>query len=115
MLVETFAQYSAMLVMEHLYGPEHVRKFLKEELDAYLRSRGSEEIEELPLDRVENQGYIHYRKGAVVMYRLKEEVGEAAVPRAAPHAAAYAFKGALIRRQGLRRRPAPGSGRATTR
>jgi aminopeptidase N len=82
-----------MLVMEHLYGPEHVRKFLKEELDNYLRSRGSEEVEELPLDRVENQGYIHYRKGAVIMYRLKETIGEAAVDRALRRMLAlYAFK-----------------------
>ncbi|MEJ1968131.1 MAG: M1 family aminopeptidase [Rhizomicrobium sp.] len=95
MLIETFAQYSAMLVMEHLYGLDHVRKFLKEELDNYLRNRGSEEVEELPLDRVEDQGYIHYRKGAVVMYRLKETVGEAAVDRALRRMLAqYAFKAA---------------------
>ena len=95
MLDETFAQYSAMLVMEHLYGPEHVRKFLKDELDNYLRNRGSEEVEELPLDRVENQAYIHYRKGAVVMYRLKEEVGEAVVDRALRRMLQlYAFKSA---------------------
>ena len=95
MLVETFAQYSAMLVMEHLYGPEHVRKFLKAELDSYLRSRGSEEVEELPLDRVEDQGYIHYRKGAVIMYRLKETVGEAVVDRAMRRMLkTYAFQGA---------------------
>lgn len=95
MLSETFAQYSAMLVMEHLYGPEHVRKFLKYSLDHYLRARGGEEIEELPLERVEDQGYIHYDKGAVVMYRLKQTVGEEAVNRALRRLiAAYAFKGA---------------------
>lgn len=93
MLSETFAQYSAMLVMEHLYGPEHVRKFLKYALDQYLRSRGSEEVEELPLERVENQGYIHYNKGAVVMYRLKEAVGEDVVDRSLRRLLAqYAFK-----------------------
>jgi aminopeptidase N len=94
MLIETMAQYSAMLVMEHLYGPEHVRKFLKAELDSYLRSRGSEEVEELPLDRVEDQGYIHYRKGAVIMYRLKATVGEAAVDRTLRRLlAAYSYRG----------------------
>jgi aminopeptidase N len=93
MLSETFAQYSAMLVMEHLYGPEHVRKFLKFELDHYLRDRGSEEIEELPLERVEDQGYIHYRKGAMVMYRLKEAVGEDVVDRSLRRLLTqYAFK-----------------------
>lgn len=76
MLSETFAQYGAMLVMEDMMGKEQVRQFLKAELDAYLRARGSEVVEELPLMRVENQPYIHYRKGALVMYFLRNEVGE---------------------------------------
>lgn len=75
-LVETMAQYSALMVMKHQYGEDKIRRFLKYELDSYLRARGSERIEELPLDRVEDQGYIHYRKGAVVMYLLQDRLGE---------------------------------------
>ncbi len=75
-LVETMAQYSAMMVMKHLYGEDKMRRFLKYELDSYLRSRGGEAIEELPLERVEDQGYIHYRKGAVAMYLLQDRLGE---------------------------------------
>jgi ABC-2 type transport system permease protein len=82
MLSESFAQYSALLVMEKLYGREQVRKFLKYELDRYLRSRGGEVIEELPLARVENQPYIHYQKGTLVMYWLREVVGTEKVNRA---------------------------------
>lgn len=82
LLSESFTQYSALLVMEKLYGREQIRKFLKGELDRYLRNRGGEVVEELPLARVENQGYIHYNKGAVVMYWLKEVVGEDVVNRA---------------------------------
>ncbi|MCX8499948.1 MAG: M1 family aminopeptidase, partial [Caulobacteraceae bacterium] len=94
-LSETLAQYSALMVMEKLYGPEKIRKFLKYELDNYLRSRGTEAIEELPLVRVENQPYIHYRKGALVMYRLRDEIGEAAINRALRALLAkYAFKAA---------------------
>ena len=79
-LSETLAQYSALMVMEREYGPERMRKFLKYELDAYLRGRGGEIIEELPLHKVEStQGYVHYRKGSLVMYRLKDEIGEDAV------------------------------------
>jgi aminopeptidase N len=90
---ESFAQYSALLVMEKLYGREQIRKFLKTELDRYLRARGGEVVEELPLMRVENQGYIHYNKGAVVMYWLKEVVGEAVVNRALQKfLAEFAFK-----------------------
>ncbi|MFK7886005.1 MAG: M1 family aminopeptidase [Gammaproteobacteria bacterium] len=76
LLVETLAQYSALMVMKSMYGEDKIRRFLKYELDRYLNSRGSEAIEELPLNRVENQGYIHYRKGAVVMYLLQDRLGE---------------------------------------
>jgi ABC-type transport system involved in multi-copper enzyme maturation permease subunit len=82
MLVETFAQYSAMMVMKEEYGEDHMRRFLKYELDNYLSQRGNEAREELPLYRVENQGYIHYRKGAVIMYALQDYVGEDVVNRA---------------------------------
>jgi aminopeptidase N len=93
MLVESFAQYSALLVMEHLYGPDRIRNFLKSNLDRYLRNRGTEEVEELPLDRVEDQSYIHYGKGAVVMYRLKEAVGQDVVDRSLRRLIAqFAFK-----------------------
>jgi len=59
-----------------------MRKFLKFELDNYLSSRGGEAIEEMPLYRVEGQGYIHYRKGSIVMYALKDYMGKEAVDTA---------------------------------
>jgi hypothetical protein len=94
-LVETMAQYSALMVMKHAYGEDKIRRFLKYELDNYLSSRGSERIEELPLYRVENQPYIHYRKGAVVMYLLQDRLGEARVnAMLAKLLARYRFKGA---------------------
>ena len=82
MLSESLAQYSALMVMEKEYGRDKMRRFLKYELDNYLSQRGGELVEELPLFRVENQPYIHYRKGSLVFYRLREEMGEAAVNRA---------------------------------
>ena len=46
------------------------------------------------LERVEGQGYVHYAKGSLVMYRLKEELGEATVNRALRRLLAqFAFKG----------------------
>ena len=83
LLSETLAQYSALMVMEKAYGRDMMRKFLKYEMDNYLRSRGRELLKERPLIRVDSgQGYIHYRKGSVVMYYLKEMIGEDAVNRA---------------------------------
>jgi aminopeptidase N len=94
LLSETLAQYSAAMVMKHMYGPDMMRKFLKFELDSYLRARGGDILQEQPLERVENQGYIHYRKGSLVMYRLQDQIGEAAVNRALRHLLHdYAFKG----------------------
>ncbi|MBT5220037.1 MAG: hypothetical protein HOI35_14335 [Woeseia sp.] len=81
-LVETLAQYSALMVMEHEYGEHMMRRFLKWELDRYLQGRGGEAIEEMPIYRVENQQYIHYRKGSIVMYAIKDVLGEEAVNRA---------------------------------
>jgi aminopeptidase N len=91
---ETLAQYSALMVMKHMYGPDKIRRFLKYELDSYLRSRAGEAVEELPLERVENQAYIHYRKGSVVMYLLQQRLGEDAVDRALSRfLAKWRFKG----------------------
>jgi len=93
MLVESLAQYSALLVMEQMYGRDQVRRFLKYELDRYLRARGGEIVEEVPLARVENQPYIHYQKGTLAMYWLREVVGEDVVNRALRRLVrTYAFK-----------------------
>ena len=95
MLSETLSQYSALMVMKHRYGDDKIRRFLKFELDRYLRDRGGELVEELPLMRVENQQYIHYNKGSLVMYLLQERLGEAAVNRALRTILdKYKFKGA---------------------
>ncbi len=82
MLIESLAQYSALMVMEKEYGREKMRRFLRYELDRYLIGRGGERVEEQPLYRVENQQYIHYQKGSLIFYRLRDEIGEAALNRA---------------------------------
>lgn len=82
LLSESLSQYSALMVMERAYGPDKIRRFLKYELDSYLRSRGGEDREEQPLARVENQQYIHYRKGSVALYFLRDQLGEDVVNRA---------------------------------
>ena len=101
MILETLSQYSALMVMEREYGPAKMRRFLKYELDRYLQSRGGELIEELPLRLVENQGYVHYRKGSLAMYALKDAIGEAAVNRALRRfVRKHAFKGPPFPRSG---------------
>jgi ABC-2 type transport system permease protein len=108
LLSETMAQYSALMTMEKEYGRDAMRKFMQYEMDNYLRSRGTELLKERPLLRVEaSQGYIHYREGSMIMYYLREMIGEEAVNRALrkalgqygyqqpPYPTAYALMDAL--------------------
>lgn len=94
-IVETLAQYSALMVMKHRYGADSMKKFMRYELDNYLRGRAQERNEEPPLYRVDgNQGYIHYGKGAMVMYEMQDYIGEDKVNKAlAEFTKAFAFKG----------------------
>jgi len=94
LLSETLAQYSALMVMKQKYGEAKMQKFLAYELDRYLIGRAGEQKKELPLGRVENQDYIHYRKGSLVMYAMADYIGEENVNHAL-HALIekYAFKG----------------------
>lgn len=79
MLSESFAEYSALMVMEQEYGAHRMRKFLAYEMDKYLSGRAGEYEAERPIVATEGQGYIHYNKGSVVLYALKELIGAARV------------------------------------
>lgn len=75
MFSEGLAQYSALMVMENMYGKQHINRFLKYEMDKYLRNRAGETEYENPVLRSEGQGYIHYQKAGIVYYYLKEMIG----------------------------------------
>jgi len=81
--------------MKHRFGEVGIRKFLRLELDRYLRARAQERNEELPLYRVDsNQGYIHYNKGALVMYAIQDYIGEEKVNQAlSAFVKKFAFQG----------------------
>ena len=76
---ETLSQYSSLMVMKKEYGEEKMHKFLKHEMDSYLSGRARESRKEQPLLLCENQQYIHYNKGSVVMYALQDFIGEDSV------------------------------------
>jgi aminopeptidase N len=76
MMSESFAQYTALMIMDKKYGRDKMKQFLEYEMDRYLRGRGAEREGEQPLLYNENQQYIHYRKGSVVMYALQDYIGE---------------------------------------
>lgn len=81
MLTESFAEYSSLMVMKKDLGGDDMKmkNFLKYNYDRYLRGRSGERDKELPLYKVENQQYIHYGKGAVVLYALQDYISEDSV------------------------------------
>lgn len=78
-LTETLAEYAALMVMKEQVGPARMRRFLRYDLDRYLRGRATEAKRELPLAQNENQSYIYYGKGSLAMYQLQEVMGAEAV------------------------------------
>ncbi len=76
MMSETLAEYSALMVMEKKYGKDNMHRFLRHELDAYLRGRGGEVRHEPPLALVQREPYVWYQKGGQIMYTLADYIGE---------------------------------------
>ena len=76
MMSESLAEYSALRVMEKKYGEANMRKFLRHELDGYLRGRTGEVRHEPPIVLVENEPYVWYQKGSLVFYALSDYIGE---------------------------------------
>jgi len=76
MLSESFAEYTALVVTERLHGRPFTQKFLRSELDRYLRGRAGERKVEHPLVRTYGQSYIHYQKGSLALFALRDLLGE---------------------------------------
>jgi ABC-2 type transport system permease protein len=76
MMSESLAEYSALRVMQHKYGDDHMRRFLKYELDSYLRGRAGEARHEPPLVLVQREPYVWYQKGSMAFYALSDAIGE---------------------------------------
>jgi ABC-2 type transport system permease protein len=76
MMSETLAEYSALMVMKQKYGADQMHRFLRHELDRYLRGRSTEVRHEPPLALVQREPYVWYQKGGQIMYTLADYVGE---------------------------------------
>lgn len=73
------AHYFSTVLLERQYGPDQVRRVRHYDLDRYLQGRSREAVQEEPLLRSQLQPYIHYEKGAFVLYSLRSYLGEKAL------------------------------------
>lgn len=76
MFSESLAQYSALMLLKKTLPIEELRRYLKYELDGYLRGRSTEKKNENPLDQNDNQDYIHYQKGTLANFAMQDYIGE---------------------------------------
>jgi hypothetical protein len=53
-----------------------MHKFLKHELDGYLRGRAGEAHKEPPIVLVQREAYVWYQKGSLILYALSDYIGE---------------------------------------
>jgi aminopeptidase N len=79
MLSESFSEYAALVVTARKHGLPFTQKFLRSELDGYLRGRAGETRGERPLTRVDREGYVWYQKGSLALFALRELIGERAL------------------------------------
>lgn len=81
LMTESLAEYSSLMVMKKSSNNDDIKmkNFLKYDYDRYLTGRSFEREKELPLKEVENQSYLHYGKGSVIMYALQDFIGEDSV------------------------------------
>jgi ABC-2 type transport system permease protein len=73
---EVLAQYSALMVIEKLYGMDMVDRFLWNTRVEYLNQRSKANHPEVPLLDVTNHANVVDNKGSLVMYALRQYVGE---------------------------------------
>ena len=73
---ESMAQYVSLQVLRQRFGDAVARRFLATEIDSYLRSRSRATVRELPLAQVEDQDYVAYQKGVIVLDLLRDAIGE---------------------------------------
>ncbi|MBN1952899.1 MAG: hypothetical protein JW801_16970 [Bacteroidales bacterium] len=76
LLIESLANYSAIMIMEKEFGKENAGRFLEYEQANYLRNRSIEQKNEVPLKQVDDQLYIAYQKGSIALYSLRHYLGE---------------------------------------
>lgn len=74
LISEALAEYTALILTERKYGPDNMKRFLKDELDRYLQGRANESKKENVFINC-NRAYQWYQKGSMVFYGLRDLIG----------------------------------------
>lgn len=78
-LIESLADYSALIVMKEIYGESYVDSFMAKANQKYLQGRAQDLLGEVPLYRLLGQRYLRYQKGPIVLNAIRHKMGEKAL------------------------------------
>ena len=81
LISEALAEFSALILSEREYGKDNMKRFLRDELDDYLRGRSGEGKKENVFVNC-NRPYQWYNKGSLILYGLRDLIGEQAMDSA---------------------------------
>ncbi|NVJ86841.1 MAG: hypothetical protein HWE15_11085 [Algoriphagus sp.] len=81
LISEALAEFSALILSERRYGKDNMKRFLKDELDDYLRGRSNESKKENVFINC-NRPYQWYNKGSLILYGLRDLIGAPAMDSA---------------------------------
>ncbi|HEY4327332.1 MAG TPA: M1 family aminopeptidase [Mucilaginibacter sp.] len=74
LISESLAEYTALILTQRKYGKDNMKRFLKQELDDYLRGRANETKKENVFINC-NRPYEWYNKGSLILYGLQDLIG----------------------------------------
>lgn len=113
LLTESLAKYTEAVVTERFTGREQLATYLKRDNNFYF---GMREDDEQPLDQSVDQIYVEYQKGGLVLYGLRERLGETRVNGALKRLMArHCFPGSRVRPADLIRELSTGASESETR
>jgi aminopeptidase N len=76
MLTESLAKYTEAMVAEKRFGQSCLSDYLKYDNSLYFNMRNGDGMDELPLWQTAGQSFVHYQKGGLALYAIKEALGE---------------------------------------
>lgn len=82
LLIESLADFSALMVMKDIYGEEYVEQIASKSSNQYLKNRSQDTLGETPLYKMLGQKYLRYHKGPVVLNAIRHLIGEQALNNA---------------------------------
>ena len=76
LLTESLAKYTEAMISEKRMGKMRLRRYLRTDNDLYFSLRNILTQKELPLAKTWEQPFVHYQKGGLAMYTIRETLGE---------------------------------------